>query len=127
MKLSFTLLVLAFHLQSNGVNAYEGEGLCRKEANNRYNCGSSRGTALYWPSTTTCTLNECCCDAWIGWDYNSKYQKNTCAYQVNSRIGCFACSGGEACIKLEDTHVSQRSFQEIMTIYNSDLHESLKA
>ena len=31
MKLSFAL-VLAFHLQSNGVYAWDGDGLCRKEA-----------------------------------------------------------------------------------------------
>ena len=88
MKLSFAL-VLAFHLQSNGVNAWDGDGLCRKEANKKYKCGSARGAASYWPVTTTCTQNQCCCDAENGWAINNKYQKNTCADQDNSVItGC---------------------------------------
>ena len=108
MKLSFALLVLAFHLQSNGVNAMDG--LCRREANSEYLCGNARGSTLYWPVTTTCTRNQCCCHDQKGWEGGSvAYQRESCLDQVNSRIGCFACSGNKACNGLDNTDVGDSS------------------
>ena len=106
MKLSFTLLVLSFQFQSNGVDA---AGLCRKASSDDYKCGSARGAAPYWPATTTCGLNECCCHDENGWDSMATYQRDTCAGQDNSVIGCFACSGTEACENLDNAHVGDSS------------------
>ena len=106
MKLSFTLLVLSFQFQSNGVDA---AGLCRKASSDDYKCGSARGAAPYWPATTTCGLNECCCTVEDGWDSMATYQRDTCARQDNSVIGCFACSGVEACENLDNAHVGDSS------------------
>ena len=106
MKLSFTLLVLSFHFQSNGVNA---AGLCRKASSDDFKCGSARGAAPYWPVTTTCGLNECCCAVEDGWDSMATYQRDTCDYQENSVIGCFACSGVNACRNAKNIHVGDSS------------------
>ena len=106
MKLSFTLLVLSFQFQSNGVNA---RGLCRVARSDDYKCGSARGAAPYWPATTTCGLNECCCHDDKGWNKMATYQIDTCLYQDNSVIGCFACSGDVACLGLDNTHVGDSS------------------
>ena len=106
MKLSFKLLVLSLHFKSNGVNA---DGLCRKERNNDFKCGSARGAAPYWPATTTCTQNECCCAQENGWDSMATYQRDTCNGQVNSVIGCFACSGVNACKNTDNIHVGDSS------------------
>ena len=107
LSVAASLLFLSFHVQSNGVNA-EG-GLCNKERNNDYKCGSARGAAPYWPVTTTCGLNECCCHVKDGWDSKATYQQNTCGEQDNSVIGCFACSGKEACYNLDNAHVGDSS------------------
>ena len=105
MKLSFALLVLAFHLQSNGVNA---SGKCSRSGD--YKCGNFRGAAPYWPATTTCTWNQCCCHDDKGWEQSTlAYQLKTCEGQDSSVIGCFACSGQDACKNLDNTHVGDSS------------------
>ena len=107
LSVAASLLFLSFHVQSNGVNA-EG-GLCNKERNSDYKCGSERGKAPYWPVTTTCTQNKCCCRRENGWDHSGNYQLQTCLDQDNSVIGCFACSGVDACNDLDNTHVGDSS------------------
>ena len=112
LSVAASLLFLSFHVQSNGVNA-EG-GLCNKERNNDYKCGSSRGAAPYWPVTTTCTQNQCCCHDVKGWEGGTtSYQRATCDEQDNSVIGCFACSGIEA---LEISMILMSVIQVVMGI-----------
>ena len=59
---------------------------------------AARGAAPYWPVTTTCTLNQCCCHKDEGWKYTATYQRDTCHGQDNTVIGCFACTGPQACV-----------------------------
>lgn len=104
MKLSLSASLLFLALHSNGVNA---DGLCRKDSNDAYKCGSYTGTKSYW--LAVCGLNECCCDQEGGWDKMATYQRNTCADQTTTRIGCFACAGNEACRYTKDVHVGDSS------------------
>ena len=54
-------------------------------------------------------MNECCCHDDKGWEHGLAYQRDTCVYQDNSVIGCFACSGLKACYGLDNAHVGDKS------------------
>ena len=56
--------------------------------------------------TETCDMNECCCREENGWDGRSNYQLQTCKDQQDgTAIGCFACSGIDACNQLTNSKV----------------------